>query len=179
MYTVIALTLIGLVSGAYLWYRLRPGLVIPGLRALFIRLGICGGLGWFIGCIVAATVTMNLPAKQVVYGPAHLVAMRSSDGLSGTFIWGTGSIGSATRYNFMMVQGDGSMVPGSVSADGLVHITEDKSMVGKGTWTSVMSVPDYSVPMAAWALHSGRPPELVRHDFRVPVGTVVQQFSVK
>jgi len=180
MYTVFTFALIGVFIGVGFWHKYgKNDHAKRTVLRLLVGIGVGGGLNALVGLVVAAILTAQLPRRDVIYGPANLVAMRSTDGLSGTFVWGAGSIGGSVRYNFMMVSDDGSMVPGSVSADSLAHITEDKAMVGRGTWTTIKSEPDYSVPLSKWALKGNEYAKIVRHDFRVPVGTVVQQFNVK
>ena len=141
-------------------------------------------LGSFIGAIVgvlvaALVICYMVPTRDLVYGPAKLVAMRSSDGISGTFVWGTGGIGSRTTYNFLQLTDDGSMVPGSVIANSLVHLTEDPALKNVGYWTTTIREADPTSALYPWATDPSHRRVTLRQDFRVPVGTVVQQFSVK
>jgi hypothetical protein len=140
--------------------------------------------GTFIGAIVGifaglTVICYMVPMKDVVYGPAKLVAMRSSDGISGTFVWGSGSIGNRTTYNFLQRMEDGSMVPGSVPADGLVHLFEDQELKNTGFWSTTIREADKDSPLYPWALATRDRRQTVRQEFRVPVGTVVQQFNIK
>lgn len=142
------------------------------------------GIGTVIGCVVGlllalAVIAPLTPRVETVYGPAKLVSMRSADGISGTFIWGSGSIGNSVSYNFMTVANDGSMVPNSVSASTLVHITEDANLKNTGTWTTTMLESDRNSPLFKWGIGHRDYTRTLRHDFRVPVGTVVQQFNIK
>ncbi len=137
-------------------------------------------VGAVVGLIVAlAVIAFMVPMKDVVYGPGKLVAMRSTDGISGTFIWGSGSIGSRTSYNFLQLVEDGSMVPGSVPADGLVHLIEDAELKNTGFWRTTIREADKTSPLYPWAIGANDRSRTVRQEFRVPVGTVVQQFNIQ
>jgi hypothetical protein len=137
-------------------------------------------IGAVVGLVAAITVICHMvPMKDVVYGPAKLVAMRSSDGISGTFVWGSGSIGNRTTYNFLQRMEDGSMVPGSVPADGLVHLFEDPELKNTGFWSTTMREADKTSSLYPWALATRDRTRILRQEFRVPVGTVVQQFNIK
>lgn len=120
-----------------------------------------------------------VPKHDVVYGPGTLVAMRSSDGVTGTFIWGSGSISSQTTYNFLQKMDDGSMVPGSVPADRLVHLIEDPDLKNVGYWRTTKREADPASPFYQWSIGAHDGDRVIRQEFRVPVGTVVQQFSIK
>jgi len=174
MYTFLALAFIGLVCGAILARRkaLKPARVY---HAGFIGLVI----GAVIGNISAMVVGAYMPRHQVIYGPATLVAMHSVDGVSGTFVYGSGSMSSQLSYHFIRRNSDGSLTPGHVPADSMVHIVEDANLKGVGYWTSTFDEADKTSPLAAWALGAREYDVLIRQEFRVPAGTVVQDFVVK
>jgi hypothetical protein len=136
-------------------------------------------IGLFAGAIGALIIGSFVPKHDVVYGPATLVAMRTADGVSGSFVWGSGSINSRVTYNFLYRNKDGSLTPGQVVADSDVHIIEDASLQGVGYWSSTYSEADGSRPIANWGIAIHDSDVLTRQEFRVPVGTVVQSFSVK
>jgi len=150
-------------------------------RSKYIFAAIIGPFcGAIVGLVAALTVVCYMvPMKDVVYGQAKLVAMRSSDGISGTFVWGSGSIGNRTTYNFLQRMEDGSMVPGSVPADGLVHLFEDPELTNSGFWSTTIREADKTSPLYPWAIGTSDRTRTVRQEFRVPVGTVVQQFNIK
>jgi hypothetical protein len=174
MYTIILLTLLGLARG----------LTLPsskGKGPLYIAssgVGIASALG-LCGMAAALMFAQSVPMKDVVYGPAKLVAMRNLDGISGSFIFGSGSINSVNTYNFLQRMQDGSMVPGSVPANGLVHLIEDPELKNTGSWSITISEPDKSSPLYPWSIGAELRSKAVRQEFRVPVGTVVQQFNIK
>ena len=136
--------------------------------------------GAVVGAIIAALLISYLvPMKDVVSKPIKLVAMRSSDGISGTFIWGSGAMSNRTTYNFMKLVEDGSMVPGWLPANHLVHLIEDSELKNTGSWSTTTREADKTSSLYRWALAASDRNETVRQEFRVPVGTVVQQFSIK
>ncbi len=161
------------------------GCIIAALNKGKIGSYICASIiGPIVGAVVGlfiagAIICYQVPTKDVVYGPGKLVAMRSSDGVSGTFLWGSGSINQRTSYNFLQAMEDGSMVPGSIYADSLVHLIEDPELKNVGYWRTTIREVDPTAPLYAWAIGTGDRKETIRQEFRVPVGTVVQQFNVK
>jgi len=140
-----------------------------------------GGVGVLLGCLFSAIIAQGLgeflPYKNVTYGPSTLAAMRSSDGLSGTFVWGSGSIGQTMRYNFYVRNDDGSLTPCSAEANSAVRIIEDPSLHDVGYWTQVRSERDRSGLFAKFTIGSGES-TIVQQTFQVPKGTVVQDFSL-
>ncbi len=105
--------------------------------------------------------------------------MRTTDGATGTFVWGTGGISGETSYNFMIVQPDGSITPRSVPADSRVAIIEDESLHGVGYWRTTQRELDPNSPLYNWGTGHRFRENVVRQEFRVPVGTVVQTFKVQ
>lgn len=176
MYTIYTCALLGVLCG--LWVLSGRKVKLSGYEkgCHFVVGGIFGTI---VGFFVALFLTAAVERTEVVYGPAELVAMRNADGVSGTFIFGSGGLHNTTNYNFMMRTSDGSMVPGSVTADGYVHISEDPALNNIGQWTTTYSECDPKSPLWNWTIGKSYMSVLVRHDFRVPVGTVVQQFKVQ
>jgi hypothetical protein len=170
MNTIYLLAAVGLVIGFFVADK-------PLQKVVGIVIGavIGGAVGAFLALIVAAAT----PRAEVVYGPATLVSMRSSDGMSGAFIFGSGSFGSETTYNFMIKKDDGSMTPRSVYANSAVAIIEDPSLTNIGYWTTTMREPNPESFLYNWGLGHKDYQRVVRQEFRVPVGTVVQTFKVQ
>lgn len=163
------------------------GLVIGGLRALILKREIGTGtlvgvsVGTLTGLFTALFIGHYLvPVADVVYGPAPLVAMRSSDGTSGTFVWGSGSVGSTVNYNFLQKMDDGSLAPRSVPADYLVRLIEDPELSNIGYWRTTIREADKMSLLYNWSLNANEGRRtVIRQEFRVPVGTIVQGFSIK
>jgi hypothetical protein len=136
-------------------------------------------LGLVIGLIASMIIEATLvPMVDNVYGPARLVAVRSSEGVSGAFIWGSGSISSDTYYNFYMAEPDGSFAPEQVPASSVVRIIEDASLKDEGFWTTTIREPDTKSPFYRWGFVNDPRTETLRQEFRVPKGTVVQSFNI-
>ena len=165
---------LGLLIGAVIGLRCEKK-----LSALALGGGFGAIIGAVVGVIGGLIVSAFGPKHEVVYGPATLVAMRTADGVSGSFVWGSGSINSRVTYNFLYRNKDGSLTPGQVIADSSVHIIEDASLQGVGCWSSTYTEADTTKAIANWGLGIHDEDQVIRQEFRVPVGTVVQSFSVK
>jgi hypothetical protein len=178
MYTVITALAVSLIIAVVKRWRNRKQYARFFQEFAFtaVPYALCGII---IGIVLAGIISFFTPLHKVTSAPIKLVAMRSADGMSGTFIWGSGTMGSAHTYNFMMLEADGTFVPGSIAADGLVHIAEDRSLLGEGTWTTTAVKVDETSAIYRWSLLSTDKSFTVRHDFRVPPGTVLQQFSMR
>lgn len=175
MYTIMLCAVIGLVIAVITAKRGEHEKSDYIITTTFCSVG-----GGVIGTFIAGIVGFYLvPMKNEVFGPYELAALRSSDGASGTFIWGSGSIGNQLIYNFMMRLEDGSMVPGSVPADGPVFLIEDPGLTDTGFWRTTFVVADETSPLHNWAIATRELTYILREEFRVPVGTVVQQFNIK
>lgn len=150
-------------------------------RGLAKLAGIGAGsiIGGVVGVIVGLIISAATPRHDVVYGPATMVSMRTTDGVAGTFVWGTGGIRGETSYNFMIKQQDGSITPRSVTADSLVAIIEDESLKDAGYWRTTFNEPDKDSALYKWGIGHRDYERIVRQEFRVPVGTVVQTFKVQ
>ncbi len=179
MYTLIIGAVVGLIIGIASFFK-RSDKKDQFSSASSIA-GNCV-LGIFIGAFIGGFVSLVIAKQirvQVTSAPTTLVAMRSADGVSGAFIFGTGGLNNGTSYNFMTRSADGSMVPGSLPANGLVHITEVDSLKTTGEWTTTQMECDRKAALYDWAICIKFDTHLLRQDFRVPVGTVVQQFKVQ
>ncbi len=170
MYSIYLFAAIGLVVGFFIGD--------PGVWKL-IGLGVGCVFGGVVGLIVGLAVSACTPRTSVVYGPATMVSMRTSDGVTGTFVWGTGGFRGETSYNFMIKQQDGSITPRSVPANSLVAIIEDESLKDVGYWSSTYRELDPKSALYNWGIGHSDYKDLVRQEFRVPVGTVVQTFKVQ
>lgn len=173
MKTIYLSTLIGIMIG----------LVVadPGLSSKLI--GSASGAigGYMIGFIIAHLIIPGwVPRHNVTNEPVTLVSMRNVDYVSGAFIFGGGNFGQQTTYSFMVKLDDGSMMPHSVPANQLVRLIEDPSLENVGYWRTTVSNLDPSSALYPWSCaRDSWEGELVRHEFRVPVGSVVQTFRVQ
>lgn len=137
---------------------------------------ISGALGCVVGSVVAIGINTTLARSEITEQVTNLVSMRTTEGLSGSFILGGGGVNSRTVYKFLKKNDDGSFTPGEISANYLVRIYEEESLHDSGYKQTVYSVIDDASPWANWALTSKR---IVRHEFHVPKGSVRQGFSVE
>ena len=172
MYTLMLCPAIGLVFAiifASSGSRSRDRYIVSALGGLVFGF-ICSIL---IGGIVLPSM---LPMKNVVYGPRSLVPMRSSDGVSGIFVWGTGSR-SAANYSFQLRMEDGSMALRSLPVNDTVRFIQDPALRDTGFWSTTVSEVDQTSALYAWAIDDGSRNRVVRQEFRVPVGTVVQPLK--
>jgi hypothetical protein len=176
MFTIIAIT----VASVLIVFFFKGRRYVFKHPELTFWLAVCAGFpAIVVGFIVAALIGAFLvPIHQVTYGPARLAAMRSADGVEGTFIWGSGSISSNVVYSYYTAESDGSLAPHQMPADDVVRIVEDPNLKGEGFWTTTTSEADYSSPFAPWAIGLGDRYTTLRQEFRVPRGTVISQFKV-
>jgi len=177
MYSIILASIAGIVALLTVVENARYGKTTWQLRLGAILFG--GYFGAVGGMVTAVTITKLMPQKEVVYGPYKLVAMRSVGAISGTFVAGTGMIGTSVNYNFMVEQDDGSVSPYSVPVNGNTHITEDPSLHNTGTWTSIHLEVDRNSWLYNWSVGAEKRDVVVKNNLRVPVGTVLQQFSAQ
>ncbi len=171
MYTISVLAAIGAVAGLSIGPK--------GIGGKAFGIGVGTFIGAVVGVFAGLAIAAATPRHHVVYGPATMVSMRTTDGVTGTFVWGTGGIHGETSYNFMIKQQDGSITPRSVTADSLVAIIEEESLQGVGYWRTTFNEPDTDSVLYRWGIGHSDYKRIVRQEFRVPVGTVVQTFKVQ
>jgi hypothetical protein len=177
MYTVIFAAVAGFILDFFLSVRGKRKTFLTCLgHASFGTIG-----GMVVGMLAAIVLGYLVPNKTVSEGPYELVCMRTSDHLSGTFVWGTGSINSSAVYRVYVRNTDGSVSPYSVEADSAVSILEDPALKDRGQWTVTSTRYDSSSRLAKWAFDPGpgadQPEDSNR--FRVPKGTVINDFSAQ
>ncbi|QQR56059.1 MAG: hypothetical protein IPG59_13710 [Candidatus Melainabacteria bacterium] len=175
MYTIYVLVLVGLAIGFLIYLK--------GTRRTFSEFVFNSLMGGFIGCIaglvIAMLVSSAVPKTLTSNEPVTLVSMRNQDGLTGSFIFGSGSINSSMSYNFLMKQKDGSMVPGTVLSSEVVHFIEDPELKNIGYWQTTIRRSDPSHWLYKWTIFHSDHNRIARQEFRVPVGSVIQQFNIR
>lgn len=174
MFTLLLGFFIGSAIGSYQAFRPRK----PSIQRFFGAFAIGAAAGILAGFFVALFLGFAMPKIRVAAEPVQLAAMRSSDGVTGTFMLGSGTVESTVRYRFMQRAEDGSFVPGSVRADDTVHIIEDHTLLCSGSWQTTYLVPDRQAWLYNWVVGADMLTEVARQDFRVPAGTVQQQFNI-
>jgi len=146
-----------------------------GVLVFSAAFGVIGGI---IGLFTALALAHFVPVKTARIGAFALVSMRTANSLSGTFIWGTGSIKSATIYRVYVKNVDGSDSPYSLPADPTAAIFEDANLHDRGEWTVTQTGYDSSAPLAKWAINGANEPQIA-NQFHVPKGTVLNEFSAQ
>lgn len=141
----------------------------------YVVSALCGLVGGFLCSFAIGGIVLPfmLPMKDVVYGPRSLVPMRSSDGVSGIFVWGSGSIESGAKYNFQLRMEDGSMALRSLPVNDIVRFIEDPALQDTGSWSTTVSEVDKTSPLYVWAIDNGSRNRIVRQEFRVDRKSVV------
>lgn len=175
MYSIYLFAVIGIVHGVIWAYRYNGS---HGFERFF-RLAMSTMCGAAAGFLLSGFLSPAVPTVNVVGEPVTLVSMRNQDGLTGSFIFGSGAINSSMSYNFLMKQKDGSMAPGSVYANEVVRLIEDPELKNVGFWQTTTRKPDPSHWLYNWTIFHSDKNRVVRQEFRVPVGSVIQQFNIR
>lgn len=143
--------------------------------------GALGGL--MIGTLISISVDLHIPMIKDKTLPTSIVAMRTKDGLSGSFVYGCGSLQGASKYTFLVKNSDGGIHPDFVWANDNVTIIEDPKLKDRGEFITLYQYPDRSHPLFYFSHCSTKTTEerleTTGYIFRVPVGSVVHQFSVE
>lgn len=71
------------------------------------------------------------------------------------------------------------MAPGSVYANEVVRLIEDPELKNVGFWQTTTRKPDPSHWLYNWTIFHSDKNRVVRQEFRVPVGSVIQQFNIR
>ncbi len=145
----------------------------------------CTFFGTFVGCLLAEWMGNFVSYHNVEHHNGTLVSMRNTQGLQGTFVIGTfgmsghGELKNTHQYNFLLRMEDGSMVPHSLTADTLVHLFEDEAQEEVGSWSTTYNEPNPASVFYNWAFVYESDRKIVRQDFRLPRGSVVQSFEIR
>jgi len=176
MYTIILAIFVGLLFGAKMVGKnLRPKKQIEGIEACGLVFT-CGIGGVLVGLFLAMAVGNFVPRHIVESKSVELVSLTSAEGISGSFLFGSGYIGAGGSYHFLYRNADGTVTPGTVTADSLVRITEVQD--DHAGWRTLTSEPDPASRWKSWALFSKTDTYVTAQEFHVPVGTVAHGFSV-
>lgn len=176
MYTILALGTVGLIFGIFLAAGKKERRIGD-----FIFGSVIGTvIGAVIGLALAVTVCLALiPMKEVTHNSMTMVSMRTSDGIAGSFLLGSGSFSNSSTYHFLVKEKDGSVSPRSVPADYRVRITEDPSLSNVGYWQTISREADENSLLYMWTLGASDRSRIIRQEFRVPAGALVHQFKVQ
>ena len=162
-------------AGVYIRYR-RNGRYIYIDRLIWLLRFVL--TPFFPGCLIGWGFSACAPMKYEQSGTFQLVSMRSGDATAGAFVLGSGTIEGQLFYTFYVQNSDGSVSPHRVKADPFTSILEDPALANKGYWTFSRTIKDDAWQYANFVLDFA-PSQNYRHQFRVPVGTVIRQFSLR
>jgi len=122
-------------------------------------------------------ITPLIPRQEIVTRSETLATTRSANGENGTVLWGAGSHNETITFSFFLRNADGSLTPRHLRTRELIVVIEDESLKNEGTWTTHAIAYNRSSPLAAWVIFEKHEAVVVRHEFRVPTGTVAREFS--
>jgi hypothetical protein len=175
MYTLYILTAIGALVGLRFYFRGTRRTVGEFLYCTLFS----ASCGLVAGFLLAMFFNKAVPTQDLIGERITLVSMRNESGISGSFIFGSGSVNSGINYHFLKKQDDNSMVPDSVQASDLVHFIEDATLANVGYWQTTFRQSDSSHWLYKWTLFHKENNRIIRQEFRVPVGSVIQQFKIQ
>ena len=133
----------------------------------------------FVGGVSVNVLELYIPRKLVT-NTWELAAMRTTDSTQGSFVFGSGSIGSVMKYDVYVKNENGSVSPFRISAADNVEISEKPDLKNVGYWKRTMRKFDYSnTPWANWVIQHPDAETLVKTELEVPVGTVVHSFAAQ
>lgn len=142
----------------------------------FLTAALVTSFAAFIGMTLGMLITAyGLPMREVEYG-GKLMPLRNSKGeLAFVCIAGVGNQG---YYHLMHRLDDGSMTPKWVPANEPVHLVEDPELKELGFWSKTRLEADNTSELYYWAFGSSDYDRTLRHEFRVPPGTVIHRYQL-
>jgi hypothetical protein len=131
-------------------------------------LAVFGAVAFVFGLLFASIIGLFVKKQWRKTAEAELVNLRSSDGVSGNFFLGTGSIGTQQYYFFYQKVGDGCR-PGKVEVNDNVTVYEEKRHNGQ------LKVYTLGFSNDAWRWFAFCWPS-ERYEFRIPEGSLKKNF---
>lgn len=175
MYTLFLLPSLGAILGIF--YHLKGKNRTVSKSSFFTIEASCVGL--LIAFVLAILFNQAVPVHDVMSEPVTLVSMPNQSGNSGSFIFGSGSVKSGINYHFLTKKSDGSLVPDSVPGSDLVYIIEDAKLSGVAYWQTTTRQADRSHWLFKWTIFHRDDAHIIRQEFRVPVGSIIQQLKIQ
>lgn len=168
--------LVGVLTAAIaLWLCLRCKLQANQKLAILLAvIGFTGLGGHGLGLVFGSFAPLEY---ELVKG-TPLVAMRTAEGATGTFVFGSGRIEHEMIYMVYARNANGSFTPHRITADKQVMIFQNPALVNEGTWQTHRPVVDKTWFLSGFAIIRDSERSHVHH-LIVPTGTVVQQFSAR
>jgi hypothetical protein len=176
MYTLIIFLVLGIVLVLHLLREDGECWIAPLRYRPISTLALCavgGVIGVLMGGVIASCLGSVYQTAESPLPKEELISMRSSEGLTGSFVFGTGSIQDTSSFKFYVKNANGSFSKKSLAADDKVQIFEDQPE-GVGYRQTFVSVCE-NVRYPHWVVCEQH---TIRHELHVPKGSVVQSFTV-
>lgn len=130
-----------------------------------------GILGLFGGVFLAFLIGISAPSEWVMVETAKLASSRDTDGVSGQFFLGSGSIGT-TQYYFFYKEVELGYRPGKVAAEG-----DNILIIEKERRDGELAVYKYR-PIGLWKWITLRQ-DPIKFEFSIPTGTLKRGFVLR
>ncbi len=146
MYTLVTLTVVGLLAGAFHYVRSRSEYRDC---CAYCFVGLCAGC--ILGLLVGLTL-MSIQPTRAQKDCYDLCSMSTTETTSGTFFLGTGSVDGYMVYRVYIKGCNGGMYPWWVRANMQVSIFENAKLNAGGTLIIRYQHKDERWWLAKWAL---------------------------
>jgi hypothetical protein len=141
--------------------------------------GVLGAiLGSGAGAVLAVMLSVFQPTATWDHDTAKLAAMRSSVEPQGVFFLGGGYVQGQLVYHVLLKKGDNGFSPYFAAASATTLIVEDGNLHDEGVMVIRITDKDPHSAWASWTLPDERQARYT-YEFRVPKGTVRNNFSVQ
>lgn len=179
MYSIYAALVVFIIAEvALFWWRKRVNSESVVLNfELFFLFNVTTFAFTLMGSLAFSLMLHDYVPTQVVASEAvELVALDSKEGFAGTFVWGSGEIGSNAFLEVWIKNDDGSVSPYRIPKTNSVHVFQETGLQDTGSWKNFYRVEDKDSPLYKWLIKV-RDPILVRTELHVPRGTVRTDFK--
>lgn len=173
MYTILIFAVLGI--GADLWYT-RKDKKVSKIGSAFSGVVLGGMVGFFAAMIISMFGTHQI---YRVSSETQLLSLRSSDSLSGSFLFASGKIGENVDYVYYKATADGGYRPERMNAESdNITVYEVDGLEG-GTLRAIQCLNlrnyEWSKNFVLWTTSTCG----LKYEFRIPKGSLVQQFSIQ
>lgn len=150
-------------------YEMNYGFLDYFFSTLFLTL--FSTVSFFIGLAFALLIGLAVPKHWTGPETSQLVGLRNSEGISGNFFLGTGSIDS-TQYYFFYKEAGQAYQPGKIEVGDNVVIFEDKREGGElKVYTYGFMSKSFEWVAVDWQSH--------RYEFFIPDGSLKKNFVLQ
>ena len=172
MYTLILVIASGIAAGVFTFRHDEN-------RVKLVFGAFCGLVAIPFALAAGALIGFLVPMNVVNSDAVALVSMRSSEGIGSAFLLDTRGEEGVSVYHFMSKMEDGTYAPNWVPADESVRIIEESALDGVGFWRTTIRQKSRKSVLYNFGLFKAGYERVMRQEFRVPSGTVVQTFKVQ